>query len=134
MGVLNRLRENAPAPRSGQNYHQWLSGQFGLKKLLEHMWMLIGMATACRDMAELRQKMAERFGRERVQLTLYLPPPSGGSRGGTEKRDGQLPAGSRTLQEGPLGTESPKLRQYPTLVPAARYDTARRTEVQTWST
>lgn len=72
--VLAWLKANAPAPRAGQNYHQWLSGQFGLKRLVEHIWMLIGMATACRDMAELRQRMAERFGRERVQFTLYLPP------------------------------------------------------------
>lgn len=72
--VMAWLKDNAPSPRSGQNYHQWLSGQFGLKRLVEHIWMLIGMATACRDMTELRQRMAERFGRERVQLTLYLPP------------------------------------------------------------
>ena len=72
--VLAWLKANAPAPRSGQNYHQWLNGQFGLKRLVEHIWMLIGMATACHDMAELRQRMAERFGREKVQLTLYLPP------------------------------------------------------------
>jgi hypothetical protein len=72
--VLAWLKENAPKPRSGQNYHLWLSGQFGLKRLVEHIWMLIGMATACRDMAELRQRMAEKFGREKVQFTLYLPP------------------------------------------------------------
>ena len=72
--VMKWLKENAPAPRHGQNYHQWISGQFGLKRLVEHIWMVIGMATACRDMAELRQRMAERFGREKVQFTLYLPP------------------------------------------------------------
>jgi hypothetical protein len=72
--VMKWLKENVPAPRHGQNYHQWLTGQFGLKRLVEHIWMLIGMATACRDMPELRQRMAERFGRERVQFTLYLPP------------------------------------------------------------
>lgn len=72
--VMDWLKKNVPKPRSGQNYHQWLSGQFGLKRLVEHIWMLIGMATACRDMAELRQRMAERFGREKIQLTLYLPP------------------------------------------------------------
>lgn len=79
--VTEWLRKNAPGPKSGQNYHQWLSGQFGLKKLIEHIWMLIGMASACQDMAELRQRMAEKFGRERVQLTLYLPPPPPGGRG-----------------------------------------------------
>lgn len=74
LDVIDWLKENVPNSRSGQNYHRWLSGQFGLKKLVEHIWMLIGMATACRDMAELRLKMAERFGREKIQLTLYLPP------------------------------------------------------------
>jgi hypothetical protein len=72
--VMKWLKENAPAPRHGQNYHQWINGQFGLKRLVEHIWMVIGMATACRDMTELRQRMAERFGREKVQFTLYLPP------------------------------------------------------------
>jgi P63C domain len=38
------LKEHAPAPRRGQNYHQWLSGQYGLKKLVERIWMIIGMA------------------------------------------------------------------------------------------
>jgi len=34
--VADWLRENAPEPRRGQNYHQWLSSQYGLKKLTEH--------------------------------------------------------------------------------------------------
>jgi hypothetical protein len=73
--VAEWLREHAPAPRSGQNYHQWLTSQYGLRKLIEHIWMLIGMASVCHDMRELRQRMAEKFGREGVQFTLYLPPP-----------------------------------------------------------
>jgi len=72
--VAKWLKENAPKPMHGQNYHQWMSSQYGLKKLTEHIWMVIGMAAACRYMPELRQKMAERFGRVGVQLTLYLPP------------------------------------------------------------
>ena len=79
--VLDWLKKNAPAPRGNQNYHRWLSAQFGLKKLIEHIWMLIGMASVCHDMAELRQRMAEKFGRERIQLTLYLPPPRPGEDG-----------------------------------------------------
>ena len=74
--VAQWLRENAPKPRSGQNYHQWLSSQYGLKRLTEHLWMLIGMAAACQSMPELRQKMAERFGRHQVQFTLFVAPPS----------------------------------------------------------
>jgi hypothetical protein len=76
--VLDWLKKNAPAPRKGQNYHQWISSQYGLKKLVEHIWMTIGMATVCHDMRELRQRMAERFGREAVQFTLFLPPLSPG--------------------------------------------------------
>lgn len=72
--VAEWLKKHAPKPRHGMNYHQWLSGQYGLKKLTEHIWMLIGVASVCRDMRELRQRMAEKFGREPVQLTLYLPP------------------------------------------------------------
>lgn len=72
--VANWLRENAPKPRHGQNYHQWLSSQYGLKKLLEHIWMLIGMAKACINMGDLRERMALQFGRHRVQFNLFLPP------------------------------------------------------------
>lgn len=78
--VLAWLKANAPAPKAGQNYHQWMSSQFGLKKLIEHIWMLIGMASACRDMTELRQRMAEKFGREKVQFVMYLPPVGPGGR------------------------------------------------------
>ena len=71
--VCEWLKKNAPEPRRGRNYHQWLSGQFGLRKLTEHIWMLIGMATACHSMVELKQRVAEKFGKHEVQFTLYLP-------------------------------------------------------------
>lgn len=74
--VAQWLKENAPKPRSGQNYHQWLSSQYGLKRLTEHLWMLIGMAAACQTMPELRQRMAERFGKQQVQFTLFIDPPA----------------------------------------------------------
>lgn len=76
--VLEWLKTNAPKPRSGQSYHQWLNGQYGLKRLIEHLWMLIGMASACGSMQELRDRMAERFGRQPVQLLLYVPAPTPG--------------------------------------------------------
>lgn len=71
--VAEWLRKNAPTPRHGQNYHQWLSSQYGLKKLVEHIWMLVGMASACDSMQELRDRMAEKYGRQEVQLRLYVP-------------------------------------------------------------
>ena len=75
--VAKWLKENAPAPKHGQNYHQWLTSQYGLKRLVEHIWKLIGIASTCHNMSELRTKMAELHGRQAVQLTLYLPPPNG---------------------------------------------------------
>ena len=72
--VADWLKTHAPEPRHGRNYHQWLSEQFGLRKLMEHIWMLIGLASACQDMKELRARMAEKFGREGIQFTMYLPP------------------------------------------------------------
>lgn len=72
--VAEWLKNNAPKPRHGENYHQWLSSQYGLKRLIEHIWMLVGMASACHTMPELRQKMGEKYGRIPVQYTLYLTP------------------------------------------------------------
>ena len=71
--VAKWLKDNAPSPKHGQNYHQWLSGQFGLKKLVEHIWMLIGTARTCENMIELRQKMAEMNGKTLVQFSLPWP-------------------------------------------------------------
>ena len=71
--VAKWLKENAPTPRHGQNYYQWLSGQYGLRKLVEHIWILIGVARTCEHMVELRQKMAELNGKTLVQLMLPLP-------------------------------------------------------------
>jgi hypothetical protein len=72
--VAKWLKANAPSPVHGQNYHQWLSSQYGLKKLVEHIWMVIGIAKTCSTMKDLRDKMAEMNGRVPVQFTLYLPP------------------------------------------------------------
>lgn len=73
--VAEWLKENAPTPRHGQNYHQWLSAQFGLKKLVEHIWMLIGISKTCENMTELRDRMAELNGKIPVQMRMYLPRP-----------------------------------------------------------
>jgi hypothetical protein len=72
--VTQWLKENVPQPRHGRNWHQWLSSQYGLRKLMEHIWMLIGISKMCFNMAELKQRMAEHFGRVGVNYTLYLPP------------------------------------------------------------
>lgn len=73
--VAKWLKEHAPAPKHGQNYHQWLSGQYGLKKLVEHIWMIIGMARTCESMLELRDRVNAMYGNEPIQLRMYLPRP-----------------------------------------------------------
>jgi hypothetical protein len=73
--VAQWLRDHAPTPRHGQNYHQWLTSQYGLKKLTEHIWLLIGVASTCNTMPELRQKMAYKFGKVPMQLTIFTDPP-----------------------------------------------------------
>jgi hypothetical protein len=47
--------------------------QYGLRKLVEHIWMLIGMARSCQTMRELRDRMAMQFGREPFLLNMYIP-------------------------------------------------------------
>ena len=70
------LRKNNPKPQKGQNRHQRHNEQYGLKKLTELIWRVIGMGQACKTMRELRTKMAEVHGRQPVQDYLFLPPPT----------------------------------------------------------
>lgn len=71
--VASWLRDNAPSPIGNLSYHRWLTSQYGLKKLVEHIWMLIGMARGCQTMRELRDRMAMQFGREPFLLNMYIP-------------------------------------------------------------
>jgi len=73
--VAQWLRENAPAPKHGQNYHQWLTSQFGLKKLIEHIWKVIGVASTCENMDDLQYKMEQLYGKKPgFQYALRLIP------------------------------------------------------------
>ena len=71
--IAKYLKDNKPKPFHGQNYHQWLTQDVGLKSLIPHIYEVIGMAKTCRDIKELKEKVAEHYGREPVQLTMYLP-------------------------------------------------------------
>ena len=73
--VARWLKENAPKPHKGQNYHQWLTSQYGLKKLIEHMWMLIGISRTCRNMDELKHKMEQMFGKGEFQYDIFISVP-----------------------------------------------------------
>jgi hypothetical protein len=73
--VAEWLKTHAPAPRARKNYHQWLTSQYGLKKLVEHIWMVIGVASTCESMLALRYKMALRYGKQPVQMMIFVDPP-----------------------------------------------------------
>lgn len=70
--VLEWLKTNVPKPIHGQNYHQWLNSQYGLKKLVAHLWQTIGMAGACENMNEIRRLMAHKFGGQYFQASFWL--------------------------------------------------------------
>lgn len=67
------LKEHKPAPRHGQNYHQWMTQDVGLKALIPHLHQIIGIAKTCETMPEFREKVAHYYKHEPMQLTLYVP-------------------------------------------------------------
>ena len=73
--VLRWLKENQPKPRHGHNYHQWLSGQYGLKKLVEQIWTIVGMAKTCKNMRDLRDQVNALDGKVAVSVRAYISPP-----------------------------------------------------------
>lgn len=71
--VAEWLRQNAPKPQKGKNYHQWLSEQYGLKKLVEHIWKVVGIASTCSTLNELRDKMHQLYGKNAaIQYALKI--------------------------------------------------------------
>ena len=74
--VIDWLRKNKPPVRYGGHWHSYYSANYGLKKLLQHIWMVIGIAKTCFTMYELREKLAIQFGRTPMQLTFFMPPPA----------------------------------------------------------
>lgn len=72
--VAKYLRENKPSPSiSGQNYHQWLTRDVGLRTLIPHIHQIIGIAKTCSSMREFRAKVAHYYRRVPIQMTIYVP-------------------------------------------------------------
>lgn len=71
--VADYLKANKPEP--GVRWHRQLSENIGVRALVSRCYEVIGMAKGCDDMRELREKVAEHYGREIVQLSLALPKP-----------------------------------------------------------
>lgn len=74
--IAQYIKENKPKPQKGQNYHQWFNEDVGMKRLIEHINRVIGMAQGCETMDELKRKMKHRYGGEPIQLELFMNKPA----------------------------------------------------------
>lgn len=70
--VKNWLRDNAPKSTAGKRYHQHFNEQFGLKRLTEHMWLVIGTARSSFSIKDLRNRLELQFNRN-SQLSFFVP-------------------------------------------------------------
>ena len=74
--VAQWLREKAPEPIGKKSYHRWLTDQYGLRKLIEHIYKVIGIASTCETMDELRREMQRLMGKRtgfQFELKLIAP-------------------------------------------------------------
>ena len=53
-------------------WHQQLTDNYGVRQLVSRCYEVIGMAKTCHNIRDLRQKVAEHYGKKPVQFTLYL--------------------------------------------------------------
>jgi hypothetical protein len=60
-------------PPIGIHWHRQLTENVGARQLVSRCYEVIGMAKTCRGMRELRDKVAEHYGRQPVQFRMYLP-------------------------------------------------------------
>ena len=67
------LKNNKPPP--GVRWHRQLTENIGIRALVSRCYEIIGMAKDCRDMRELRDKVARHYGRQFVQFSMSLPMP-----------------------------------------------------------
>jgi hypothetical protein len=67
------LKNEKPKPRHGQNYHQWLTEDYGLKSLSFHIQQVIGIAKTCNTMDELKQKVAHLYKKQPMQIAMSIP-------------------------------------------------------------
>ena len=71
--VAEYLKNNKPKP--GERWHQQLTENYGVRQLVSRCYEVTGMAKTCYDIRDLRQRVAEHYGKRPVQFTLYLDRP-----------------------------------------------------------
>lgn len=69
--VAKYLKENKPA--AGIHWHRQLTENLGVRQLVSRCWEVIGVAKTCDTMHELRNRVAQHYGKKSVQMTMYLP-------------------------------------------------------------
>lgn len=71
--VADFLKNNKPPP--GVRWHRQLTENIGVRALVSRCYEVIGMAKTCTNMRELRDKVAQHYGRQVFQFTMSLPTP-----------------------------------------------------------
>lgn len=69
--VATYLRENKP--EKSVHWHRQLTEDLGVRQLVSRCYEIIGMSKTCTDIRELRDKVAEHYGKTTIQLTLSYP-------------------------------------------------------------
>jgi hypothetical protein len=69
--VAAYLRTNKPP--AGIHWHRQLTENYGARQLVSRCFEVVGMAKDCTTINELRSKVALHYGKEPVQITLFLP-------------------------------------------------------------
>jgi hypothetical protein len=79
------LTQNTP---NQQTVNKYLADRIGARKLVSRCYEIIGRGKTCNSIRELRDKVAQHYGKGPIQLTLYLP-----------KREMQIAGEKRTAAE-----------------------------------
>lgn len=70
--VADYLKNNKPP--AGVHWHRQLTDNIGVRQLVSRCWEVIGMAKTCDSMHELRQRVAQHYGKKPMQYVMYLKP------------------------------------------------------------
>jgi hypothetical protein len=64
----------ANKPPAGVHWHRQLTENLGVRQLVSRCWEVIGVSKTCDNIHELRQRVAQHYGKKPVQMTMYLKP------------------------------------------------------------
>jgi hypothetical protein len=68
--VAEYLKNNKPEP--GIHWHRRLTENLGVSQLVSRCYEVIGMAKVCKDIKQLRQMVAQHYGKKPLQFTMYF--------------------------------------------------------------